>query len=87
MKRTRELEQMIAEVHTEHVRFRFADGCCVDAPLEVVNNSKLLCEALYDSSDGRQTSLQVPRGVLQRWVRCGDQNQPFTAQFLKVQAH
>lgn len=87
MKRRRDIEQVIATYKDEHVCFRFEDGCTLDAAREVVEGSKLLREALCDASDASETSLQVPEGMLQIWLQCREQQQPFTVQFLQVRAH
>lgn len=84
MKREREFEQIVAIVNDGNVCFRFEDGRKADAPGEAVNNSKLLREALCAAPDGHEIPLQAPQGMLQSWLRCGEQNQPFGIQFLQV---
>lgn len=84
MKRSREFERVVAVLQDNTIFFRFEDGSNADAPYEVVSNSRLLRDALSDALDGNGEVLQAPKGVLQSWLQCRDQNQPFTVQLLQV---
>lgn len=64
-----DLERIGAHVCDDVVTFQFEDGSTRNSPADVVLSSCLLRIALCRQSDSANVSLQLPRGLLNDWLR------------------